>query len=142
MPLAELLQSCGHRGLELVELVAGHAHGAAPGLDTGRLAELVWEVRASGVHVAGLYLDGDPLPVDRDQVVGVRLVAAQPGGGRRRRVDDERPRGWREHRGPDLRRLPLRRRAWKACGRVHRLTSTARHRPFGSPVFLGPPLRR
>jgi hypothetical protein len=62
MPLTELLQSCGHRGLELVELVAGHAHGAAPGLDAGRLAELVWEVRANGVHVAGLYLDGDPLP--------------------------------------------------------------------------------
>ena len=75
--LAELLQSCGHRGLELVELVAGHAHGAAPGLDPARVADLVWEVRASGVHVAGLYLPGDPLP-DWEAVASLAAALGAP----------------------------------------------------------------
>jgi hypothetical protein len=73
MPLAELLQSCGHRGLELVELVAGHAHGAKPGIDPARAADLLWEIRASGVHVAGLFLPGEPFP---DWEAVARLAAA------------------------------------------------------------------
>lgn len=73
MSLAQLLESCGHRGLELVELVTGHAHGVGPALDPARIAELVWEVRASGVHVAGLYLADE---ADTDWAAAAKLAAA------------------------------------------------------------------
>ena len=56
LELPELLATCARRGIEGLELVAGHAHGVAPGIGSREVARLRRELASARVRLTGLYL--------------------------------------------------------------------------------------
>jgi hypothetical protein len=56
LELPELLEACARRGLAGLELVAGHAHGIAPGIESREVAKRRRELAAGEVRLTGLYL--------------------------------------------------------------------------------------
>lgn len=58
LPLADLVEACGRRGLSALELVAGDGHGV--GADPGAVAPSLERAREAGVPVAAMLLGGDP----------------------------------------------------------------------------------
>ena len=55
--LPELLAACARRGLAALELVEGHAHGIAIGIDAARARAVQTEARDAGVTICGLFLE-------------------------------------------------------------------------------------